>query len=545
MLRLSLLTVACFASACASGSGREKGGLRGAALPSGALERAFEPRRFALLVGIDDFDDERWRDLRYAARDARDLGAALRAGNKGRFDRVVVLTGATDTTRDRILSALEALAREATRPDDVLVVYFSTHGTLARDSRGELRRYLVTRDSRFREVASTALGIDAVKARMDRFGSRRRLLVLAACHSGSGKSLLPEDLARELEGIKSGFDARPLEEVSRAAMVLSASDWGETAREDDRLQHDIYTHFLLDALGGEADRNGDGAVSAYEAHDHARRRTFAFTSGRQRPSAEILEVGADPILLAGRIQRSGAPELYSYNPRFDGFTLKVDGEPRAELPGGTALREGKRKIELTKGEEILFSRSVDIAAGERLELDALFRSAARPRTVFLTGGGFSFLDAQSRKEILPSAAAAGLSLRWDDVPIRDVSIWADASGSGGGSALDLGVAEAIPFSFVHLNAGVAASYVWRRDPFRLFAGPRLAGQWLRRGFELPAVSDGYFALAPGVMAGASWSWSDSFEISAQAQGMWSAITVDGEIRSATAASGWIGVGYRF
>jgi uncharacterized caspase-like protein len=542
------LALAAFAvCACVAHTSGEKGGVRPVKLPPAALEEAFEPRRFALVVGISEFDDEQWRDLRYAVKDARDFAAALEAKEKGGFNKVVLLTAAEETGRDRILGALEDLSRQATRPDDVVVVYFSAHGTLARDAKGELRRYLVSRDARFRDVANTALGIDAIKARLDRFGSRRRLLVLAACHSGSGKSLLPEELSRELEGIKSDFYARPLEEVSRAAIVLSASDWGETAREDDQLQNDIYTHFLLDGLGGDADRNGDGAVSAYEAHDHARRRTFVFTAGRQRPSAEILEVGADPILLAGHIQRTGNPELYSYNPRFDGFALKVDGEVRTELPGGTAVPAGTRKVELTKGDEILFSRSVSLDPGARLELEALLRSASPRRTLFLTGGAFGFADRTSRREILPTSVLAGLSLRWDDVPLNDFSLWLDVGASAGAQRLHLDPGGEIPFRFVHLNAGVGTPYARRFGRFRLFGGPRVAGVWIRRSFRLQAFtgSDAYFTVSPGLMGGMSWALSDWLELSAQGNLMLTYVVVDGRGQAIGFAGGWAGVGYRF
>ncbi len=62
-------------------------------------------------------------------------------------------------------------------------------------------------------------------------------------------------------------------------MVFAACDWGETAREDEGLKNDIYTHFLIEGLNGSADRNIDGAVTATEAHDYARRRTYALHRG--------------------------------------------------------------------------------------------------------------------------------------------------------------------------------------------------------------------------------------------------------------------------
>lgn len=554
----ALLLAALGGCATPSSSGGEKGGLRAATVKGEALDAAFEPRRFALVIGIGEFDDERWRDLQYAQKDARDVAAALKDPARGRFDRVVALTSPAETTREQVLGALDALAREASRPDDIVVVYLSAHGTLARDRAGELRRFLVTRDARYEDIPGSALAIDTLQLKLGQFGSRRRLLVLATCHSGSGKSLLPDAVAQELEGIKSGFYARPLEEVSRAAIVLAASDWGETAREDPALQNDIYTHFLLEGLDGTADRNADGAVSATEAHDHARRKTFKFTGGRQRPSAEILEVGADPIILAGRVAHTGRPELYTYNPRFDGFVLKVDDEERTELPGGAALRPGIRKVELTKGDTVLFSKSVAIGDGERLELEALIQRASPRRTVYLMGGAVGFLDARSREEILPAAPQLGLSLRWDDVPLRNFSLWFDASGSTGDHTLSLGTTEApndVPFRHQSVSLGAAAAWRWTNGQVRFLAGPRLAGLWIQRSFDVrssplspPArarATQHYFTLSPGAMVGLSVAATDWLELSAQGSLMMTYVTLDGRGQVIGFTGGWAGAGYRF
>ena len=160
----------------------------------------------------------------------------------------------------------------------------------------------------------------------------------------------------------------------------------------------------------------DGAVTASEAHDYARRRTFAFTQGRQRPSAEILEVGADPVVLSGSINRTGRPELFSYNPRLDGFTLKVDGETRTELPGGTAVTPGKRTVELTKGDAVLVRRELNMAAGERLPLEELLADTFPRRSLSLVGGVFSFVDGKSRNELLPASPEVAVVLRLEDRP---------------------------------------------------------------------------------------------------------------------------------
>lgn len=534
-------------AACASPTSGEKGGLVPLKLDEEALSSAYTPRRLALLIGISEYQDPQWRNLRYSDKDARDLADSLRDPRQGHFDQVQVLTGPEETTRAGILAALRQLKQVATRPDDVVVVYVSAHGTLARDGQGELKRYLVTRDSNYRAIAQTALPMDVLKAEFDQLPSRRRLMVLATCHSGSGKSLLPKELEEELRGIKSGFYARPLEESSRASMVFAACDWGETAREDEGLQNDIYTHFLIEGLNGAADRNVDGAVTATEAHDYARRRTFAFTEGRQRPSAEIMEVGADPVVLSGSISRMGRPELFSYNPRLDGFTLKVDGETRTELPGGTAVVPGRRKVELTKGDSILVSRELDLNDGERMPLERLLSEAFPRRSLSLLGGMFAFTDARSRTELLPSAPQMALVLRLEDKPLQDWGLLLDVSAGNGTAQLALAPGSRTPFGYTTLSVGAALPYMWRWERLSLYAGPRVAALYLRRSFDTEAFVGGqeYFTVSPGVVGGAALLLGERLELITQAHLMMTYVVVDGRGQAVGFTGGWAGVGYRF
>ncbi|GEL73932.1 caspase family protein [Myxococcus virescens] len=547
MRRLLPILLACLAACATPSSSGEKGGLVPLKLDEASLSSAYKPRRMALLVGIASFDDPRWKGLRYTVKDAHDLGAALKDPARGGFDQVRMLTRREETTREAILAALRQLKKEASRPDDVVVVYFSAHGTLARDAKGELRRYLVTRDAAYRDIPQTALSMDTLKEEFDGLASRRRMLVLATCHSGSGKSLLPKELKAELEGIKSGFYARPLEESSRASMVFAACDWGETAREDESLRNDIYTHFLIDGLSGAADRNGDGAVTATEAHDHARRRTFAFTEGRQRPSAEIMEVGADPVVLSGSITRTGRPELFSYNPRLDGFTLKVDGEERTDLPGGAAVAPGKRTVELTKGDAVLMRRDVEVGQGDRLPLERLMAEAFPRRSLSLLGGMFSFADARSRAELLPMSPEVALSLRLEDQPLQDFGLLFDVAFSTGDRALQLTPGSEVPFRYTTLSAGVALPYLWRWERLTLFAGPRVAGLHLRRSFDIEAAVNGqrFFTVSPGVVGGIVWRVGERLELMTQAQFMLTYVVVDGQGQAVGFTGGWAGAGYRF
>src|SRR5688572_9715729 len=119
MKRLVLMLLGAVA-ACASPTAHEKGGLVPLKLDEAALSSAYAPRRIALLVGISEFQDPQWRNLRYSEKDAADLAEALRDPARGRFEQVRVLSRPEQTTRAAILSALRELQQEATRPDDVV-----------------------------------------------------------------------------------------------------------------------------------------------------------------------------------------------------------------------------------------------------------------------------------------------------------------------------------------------------------------------------------------------------------------------------------------
>lgn len=513
-------------------------------LPKGQADSAFVARRYALVVGISRAEDERWSSLRYAEKDAADLAAALRDGTRGHFDGVSVLSTPAETTKAAVLEAVAQLAAKASRPDDIAVVYLSAHGTLARDGRGELARYVVTSDADFSSPAQTALGIDELQAALAELPSKRRLLVLATCHSGGGKSLLSDEVSRELASIKGPM--RTLEGVSRASVVLSASDFGEPAREDETLENDVYTHFLVEALSGVGDRNGDGAVTATEAHDWARRKTWVFSKGRQRPSAELLEVGADPIILSGDVNRVGRPELYSYAQRLDGFALKVDGEERTELPGGAAVAPGRHVVELVKGPDLFLRQEVAVEVGERVDVESLLENADPNVSVALLGGGFTFVDSQSRNEVLPGGPTVGASGRFERVGGSRFAVEIDASGFSGAGTLDVGSGP-VPVSWQSAQGGVSLGWTWRFGPVSLFAGPRVAGLWVKRSFTLATFSGSQsaFSMMPGLWVGSALTLFRRWEFSLNVQPMLTLLTIDGTVRPMGFVSGFGAVGVRF
>lgn len=525
-------------AACATS--REKSGLAPRPEVSPTFAASASGRRLAVLIGIDENRDEAWPRLRYAGSDARDLARVLAEG--GHFE-TELLTGAQATTREHVLAALERLAAKNRSPEDVVVVYFSGHGTLARRPQGALSRFLVTSDARRSTVADTALAVDALDERFAALTSRRKVMILAACHSGSGKSMLPEEVERELRGIK-GDAPPPLADVSRGVTTLSASAWGEPAREDDLLGHDIYTHFLLEALVQRQDRNHDGAVSAEEAHDWARARTYYFTQGRQTPTAESAVVGVDPVVLVGDPNGPGLPEIGSYEESWLGAEVKVDGTSVGTLPGSIPVAAGRHHVQVLKGEQALADSTVQLEPGERLDLGALTRPGEARLSLEARGGFQVLLTPQLRAQIGGPMPLGQVAVWLPRLILRRLDVGIDLA--FGRIATDIapdGIPVPVTLTLTEAGLGVQLPLTFGR--FSLGIGPRLSFAWFARNYSAGrSVTDSAFLTVPGVSVDARLYLGAGFSALLGARVSYSAMMLDGATTHLGAASLWGGIGYR-
>jgi hypothetical protein len=549
--RLSLALA--LAAGCAGGyQGVKDGGLTPyPALDQSALDDAHKPRRVALLFGIDRFDDTAWRPLRYAGRDARDLGAVLLDPSIGAFDQVDVRTAPEETSRVEIRQAFDQLADRVGDPRDTVVVYLSTHGTLARGPSGEVASYLVARDSRLQDVGGSALPMAEIRQRFAELRSKRKVLILATCHSGQGKSALPTALQKELEGIKGGsFFVPPLASVSQASVILSVCSWGETAREDERLAHDIYTHFFLEALKNGLDRNGDGAVTVSEAHEHALIGTYGFTAGRQRPTARSDILGEDPIVLAGRRSRPGRPALIGYGEGWRDVRVLVNGTEKGTLPGSVLLEVGSHDVDLVHAgaSEPFAGGTVDLVPGQRLDLISLVDVAsANGPEIGVSMGGQGFLSSEARTELYGAATLFRVEAAWPGL-IADG--WTASADAGIGRHLgSVEPVEGVRVLAVHQTLvgglGVYKDLLFGRALLR--AGPRIEALSLSRelsgdsGFE---ADDGVFSFGVGAAAGIGYPLGGGFWAVLDARLSVVYLRVDNETLNLTNGAAFGGLRYR-
>jgi len=69
----------------------------------------------------------------------------------------------------------------------------------------------------------------------------------------------------------------------RGRVILTASDANEVSVEKDELKHGVFTYYLLEALRGKGDLDGDGVVSADEAYRYVSMKVPQATGQDQHP----------------------------------------------------------------------------------------------------------------------------------------------------------------------------------------------------------------------------------------------------------------------
>jgi hypothetical protein len=222
----------------------------------------------ALIVGIGDYPSPISK-LPAVAADVREIGKIL-GSKSGSFSKQHVRV-LTDQQADKtaVLEQLRQVFDQA-GDDDTVFVYMAGHGAVFGDD-----YYFVARDTDPTHLPSTGVPLAEVKRMFDACQSNRLLLWLDFCHSGG---IIP----RQAAGVPaSGSEAiqRILKVVGgQGRMIFAACTPEQSAYEDAKLGHGVFTAYLLEGLKGAAEH--DGEVTTNSLFDFIDRK---MGSNHQRP----------------------------------------------------------------------------------------------------------------------------------------------------------------------------------------------------------------------------------------------------------------------
>jgi len=248
-------------------------------------------KRWAVIVGVGEYESEDIPDLEFAPSDARAVKEFLESDAAGPFDEVLFLENER-ATGAAMREALFVFLQQADW-DDLVVIYYAGHG--APDPGRPDNLYLLPTDADLNSLASTGFPMWDVKTALRRQIAAERVLVIAdACHSAGAADGTAVG-GGESNAIAGGF--QNLFTPSRRLM-MTAADTDEFSLEDERWGgHGVFTHFMLDGLRGAGDIDGNGIVTFTELFDHVSVNVRNATSGRQNPQRSGL--GDIPLSIVG------------------------------------------------------------------------------------------------------------------------------------------------------------------------------------------------------------------------------------------------------
>jgi hypothetical protein len=238
------------------------------------------PRREALIVAADAYEDPKLRSLRAPARDAEELARVLGDPEVGDFKVSVSLNEPDHVVRRKLSEFFQDRGR-----DDLLLLHVSCHGL--KDEDGTL--YFASSNTTVEHLEATAIPSEFVNRQMTKSRSRRIVLLLDCCFGGAfARGLVHR--AGEAVAIKEEFEGQ-------GRVVLTASRAMEYAFEGDNLEGDakpsIFTSAIVHGLeSGEADRDGDSRVSIDELYDYVYDQVREATPN-QTPSKWTFDVHGD------------------------------------------------------------------------------------------------------------------------------------------------------------------------------------------------------------------------------------------------------------
>ena len=294
---------------------------------------AAEPRKVALLVGINVYQKPFFANLEYAERDVEQMEITLKSL---KWD-VTRISGKA-ASRDAIDKAVNRLVKPLTK-DDVMLVMFCGHGQQVDVKLADGKTKNDAFFCPYEAVASdpsTLLSLSYVIDDVLAPNVGRKLLLVDACRNDPDPG----------RGGSRGVEGKVIALPEDTAVMFSCRK-GQQAYESEALQHGLFTYCVLESLRGQAGQDGEVSWTDIVAHVNRRMASPAFTlkhlsNGRRQ---EPIPAGGVPYTVFGRIAPPVPPKDSFTNTI--GMSLKLI--PAGEFQMGSSAADIANAVRLVPG----------------------------------------------------------------------------------------------------------------------------------------------------------------------------------------------------
>lgn len=299
--------------------------------------QAVPATRWAIVVGIADYQSEDIQDLRYTARDAATFQQVLVEECGVDSDHVWLFLN-SEATKQNIERAFAELTRLAA-PEDTVFIYFSGHGSFINDSDGDeadgdgLDEVFLPYDAK-PGLENTYIVDDILGYWISRLRAGSVVLFLDFCHSGGqGRGVNIMDLPVRGASDSMARDVFTDPDAKPGRVVLSACKGSQVAYESSDLRHGVFTYFLVQGIRYKlADLNYDREVSIGELANYvitevtnwANQSGLIQTPVYENPSAkEIVVVPNIPTFFTDTPSSTSTQTNFSVNQKMENLERTV------------------------------------------------------------------------------------------------------------------------------------------------------------------------------------------------------------------------------
>jgi hypothetical protein len=233
--------------------------------------------RYALLVGVREYDEGELRSLQYPEADVTDLAGVLR-GAGYRPENIVLLTQTEGARKARFLPLAANIRRELRlllkncSPADNVLVALAGHGV---QFKGDDESYFCPMDARLTD-RQTLVAVSDLYRELEQCRAGVRVLLVDACRDAPQAVGARSRAQVDLESV-----TRPQKKLPPGGVAaLFSCSAGERAFEDAELRHGIFFHFVIQGLLGAADLDQDGNVDLDELAQFVKKRVPDFARAR-------------------------------------------------------------------------------------------------------------------------------------------------------------------------------------------------------------------------------------------------------------------------
>jgi hypothetical protein len=289
---------------------------RGIGIEAGAPVKSLPgaPKRYALIIGVDQYADTQITTLGGGSNDAKTLANAVVQYAGFPSEQVTLLASdqppERQPTRGNILRRLSNLAA-VIPPDGLLLISFAGHG-IERDGQA----FLLPSDSQVSNdvdlLEQTAINVSQIRDRVKKIGVKQVLMIIDACRNDPvGRATADNPLT---SAYTRGFNFDLRNHEVQAFATLYATEVGHRAYEYKEKKQGYFTWGLVEGLkGGAANSKGEITLTGlvkYLQERVPRRVLQDLGPGKdQKPFAVVEGYRADELVISVRDPKAVAAQI--------------------------------------------------------------------------------------------------------------------------------------------------------------------------------------------------------------------------------------------